>query len=244
MSRPPLSKLMPLPDDGDARRGRIAPIEFYQARREVPVCRPPDGMDHRIAMRQRIAARHHDRRAKGLGDRFRRRFQFGRPHVSGGRIHQIPHQRDRPRQIDGRRNPRDIAGQQLAYPHRTVLAAVTVEPMLPQHPSQHRRTGQPFGQAIAPFGQRLGEARQAPGAKRCLVRHPRDDHPVAVPLTRQDRRLLRLGPKFLRRQQRATLFRAGRQPSVQRLGLDQMDRMGGCPVSALMQSAKSVMAGM
>ena len=148
--------------------GRIAPFQLDHPWGLRPRCSPPDHVDHRKVLRQRIALGDVHRRLVDAAKRFDSGLQLGRAHVLGGGIDQIAHQHGRPGlgQRDG--DGGGVAGQQQARAFVFDLLAIAVIAVLPQRPAEQRGRGlDPLGpgEAIGTGGQRIAQPGKAPWAK-------------------------------------------------------------------------------
>ena len=109
MSRPPVSKQMPLPTSVTAGAPVAAPGEVDQPRRAR--ARAADGMDQREVLGEQIVALDHgDARAVARGKVARRRLELGGAQVGGRRVDEVAPQPDRLDRAHQRRRGRRHRG--------------------------------------------------------------------------------------------------------------------------------------
>ena len=84
-----MSKVTPLPTIAMRGWAGSPPGQLDQARVTLLRCRDPDGMDHRITLRQRIATRDGQRRAMPFRECLGDGFEIGGAAVGGGGVDQI-----------------------------------------------------------------------------------------------------------------------------------------------------------
>src|SRR5690606_16043759 len=117
MSKPPLSKQMPLPTM--AMRGFPGSPHCSSIRRGAKLLSA--ATDHGMTLLQFITLGDGNRGIVAFGEHACRVFQLRWPHVCGGRVDQIADECDRIGQLHGGVDAPDVLGQQRAGANRIVL---------------------------------------------------------------------------------------------------------------------------
>ena len=226
-----------LADDRDARGGGIAPFQLDQARRAVLRRRLPDGVDHRIAGGERIAARDGDGRAMRGGERIGLRLQFGGAEIAGAGVDQVADMcgggGDAHRLVDRA----DLAGQQHARPGGVRLA-VTREAMLREQPAQPRRAGRAaVRQPVRSLRQRVAQRRDPPRRVERFVAH-QQHRPFVRRLAGQDRAVAGAPGHLAGHDRGAHARRLRGEPAGERVGMDDVDVTRGLAAIGLQQGGE------
>ena len=122
--------------------------------------RHADGMDHRIALFERVAARHRQRRAVPFGERFGGGLEIGGAAIRCGGVDEIADDSGGVGEAQRLVAPRRVGGQQDARAG-VVGLAVAVEAVLAEQPAQGAGA-LVAGDAIGAGGEGAAHRREAP----------------------------------------------------------------------------------
>ena len=203
----------------------MAPFEFDQPGRALAAGGLADGVDHRIARGQRIAARDGEHRREAIGEHRRFGFQLSGAEVGRADIDEIAHLGGGLGEPHGLVDPRGVAGEEDAWSLR-LACLVAFEPVLTEQPAEPRRANVAVAQPIGPLGQDLALRRNPPRRAFGFVAY-QQRRPVIGRIAGQDGAIARLAADLLRANHRADARRLRAQPIGKAIGVDDIDRARG-----------------